>query len=252
MGWARLLAKGWVLFCLYAAVLALAQNFGAAHIGNLLIAASLFLAMGVLFAVGYGLSGHNSVRALLYSVQAHHLLPDFNRLIFLIFILLSLITQILLLHNPHPIPLWLGWIAGAMQIIPGQHALLQALAPCAAPQQSALLLHGAAVSWLLALIYLASSLSRIRLAAGLIRLERSARGESAGAAWHTALLGLAGIIGIQLFGLGSVYGWTLCQSLTGLPGQVLTGLAPLMLAYLLGTALTAALSLTSEQIPPKQ
>jgi hypothetical protein len=99
----------------------------------------------------------------------------------------------------------------------------------------------------LAIIFVASAISRIRLAAGLLRLERTARSEVLGAPVHAAVLGIAAIAGIQMFFIGSAYPWFGCQILAGLPGTVIIGLAPLLLAYLIVAALTAAVALSPEK-----
>src|ERR1043165_8981821 len=100
MGVARLMAKGWVFFCVFAAAHAVAR---AARAGGPIPAAGeaaviclfLFGAMGVLFIAGYGLSsGH-----LLSRLKPLHFVPGFNEIVFIAFAVLSFAIQA---ASPHP------------------------------------------------------------------------------------------------------------------------------------------------------
>ncbi len=128
--------------------------------------------------------------------------------------------------------------------VPGQDALLVALAPCALDGGR---VFSSAFAWMLAIVFVASAISRIRLAAGLLRLERNTRSEVLGASVHAGVLGIAAIAGIQLFFIGAAYPLFACSVLAGLPGAVIIGLAPLLLAYLIVAALTAAVALSPER-----
>jgi hypothetical protein len=86
----------------------------------------------------------------------------------------------------------------------------------------------------------------VRLAAGIVRLERNARPGTLGPASLTLLLGISAVIGIQFLLLGSVFPLMPCDMLVELPGQLLIGLGPLMLAYLIFAAVTDLLSLGPE------
>ncbi len=94
-----------------------------------------------------------------------------------------------------------------------------------------------AVAWLLAIVYVASAVSRIGLTAGLLRLQHALRPTSFGPTLLAALYGVVAIVGFQLLYIGSLYGWLGCGVFGGIGGVLLTGLAPLMLAYLIVAAL---------------
>jgi hypothetical protein len=104
-----------------------------------------------------------------------------------------------------------------------------------------------AAAWILAFVLFGSSLSRIKLAAGILRLERANRpgGLSAGAA--AFLLGLMAVLAIQLLLVGTAYLYIPCDFFTTIPGQVLIGLSPLLLAYVTIAALTALMATGAEQ-----
>jgi hypothetical protein len=245
MGVARLVAKGWIVFCLFAAAHAIHMHLATpAYAPAIVVSMLLFAAMGLLFATGYGVSARDGTKPLIERLKPHHLMPDFNGIVFLIFVVLSWLNQILFAPF-HPIGAGIGAIVNAIQFaVPGQDALLVALAPCA-PDGGRVF--SSAFAWILAIIFVASAISRIRLAAGLLRLERTTRSEVLGAPVHAAVLGIAAIAGIQMFFIGSAYPWFGCQILAGLPGTVIIGLAPLLLAYLIVAALTAAVALSPEK-----
>jgi hypothetical protein len=245
MGVARLVAKGWIVFCLFAAAHAIHMHLATpAYAPAIIVSMLLFAAMGLLFATGYGVSARDGTKPLIERLKPHHLMPDFNSIVFLIFVVLSWLNQILFAPL-HPIGSGVSAIVNAIQFaVPGQDALLVALAPCA-PDGGRVF--SSAFAWILAIIFVASAISRIRLSAGLLRLERSTRSEVLGAPVHAAVLGIATIAGIQMFFIGSAYPWFGCQILAGLPGTVIIGLVPLLLAYLIVAALTAAVALSPEK-----
>src|SRR5579885_3042851 len=100
MGIARLLAKGWIVFCLFAAAHAL--HFALASglpldssLAAIGICAALFIAMGLLFVGGFGVSAaHITGTPWLARFKPHHLLPGFNEAVFAVFVLLSFINQV--------------------------------------------------------------------------------------------------------------------------------------------------------------
>jgi hypothetical protein len=245
MGVARLVAKGWIVFCLFAAAHAIHMHLATpAYAPAIIVSMLLFAAMGLLFATGYGVSARDGTKPLIERLKPHHLMPDFNSIVFLIFVVLSWLNQILFAPL-HPIGSGVSAIVNAIQFaVPGQDALLVALAPCA-PDGGRVF--SSAFAWILAIIFVASAISRIRLSAGLLRLERSTRSEVLGAPVHAAVLGIAAIAGIQMLFIGSAYPWFGCQILAGLPGTVIIGLVPLLLAYLIVAALTAAVALSPEK-----
>src|ERR1700761_4743779 len=136
MGIARLLAKGWIIFCLFAGAhalrLALLSGLpldnSLAAIG---ICAFLFMAMGLLFVGGFGVSaGHVTGKPWIARFKPDHLIPGFNEAVFLIFVILSFINQAFVA----PASIDRG-AAGALEdaiyfVVPGQRALVSALEGC--------------------------------------------------------------------------------------------------------------------------
>jgi hypothetical protein len=242
MGVARLLAKGWVFFCVFAAAHAIAR---AAHAGVPVIAALqpgaicvfLFGAMGVLFIAGYGLSsGH-----LLSRLKPLHFVPGFNEIVFVAFAVVSFTVQV---TSPHAFGAGLNALETAIRLaVPGQRALEAALARCGIDGGRAF---ASAVSWLLAFIFLGSAISRLRLAAALVRLERKRRIEPLGPSGIALVQGFAAVAGIQLLFVGSLFRFLPCTALSGILDAVLIGAAPLMLAYLVAAALTNLLAINAE------
>ena len=248
MGIARLLAKGWVVFCLFAGAHALriatASGLGltssAIPIGICVI---LFAAMGVLFIGGFGVSGGVPGTPLAARLKPHHWLPGFNETVFMVFLALSFLNQALVA----PQVLRAGG-ARALEdaiyfAVPGQHALVSALDVCSLDGGR---IFSAAFTWLLAMIYLGSAASRLKLQAGIIRLERSQKPEILGPTLRAFLLGVVAVVGIQFLFVGSAYAWISCSAFTDITGSLLIGLAPLMLAYLIVAALASLLASSPE------
>ncbi|HXC54437.1 MAG TPA: hypothetical protein VNU97_04015 [Rhizomicrobium sp.] len=239
MGVARLLAKGWVVFCLFAGAhaVALALGRGEAPLDALReigVCVLLFGAMGLLFVGGFGASSGLGGRPLLARLKPHHLMPGFNEMVFLAFVILSFVDQVFVA------PAALGSApAAALQnalffVVPGQRALATALGACALDGGR---LFACAFTWLLAIVFVASAASRIGLTAGLLRLERMVRPSSFGPTLLAALYGVVAIVAFQLLFVGSAYPWLACSAFTDITGALLIGLAPLMLAYLIVAAL---------------
>jgi hypothetical protein len=249
MGIARLLAKGWIVFCLFAAAHALRiELVSGLPLGRALLAlsicAGLFIAMGLLFVGGFGASAVHSLTPVLARMKPHHLIPAFNEAVFVVFAILSFLNQALLA----PMVINRG-AAGALQnaiyfLVPGQRALVDALVACTMDGGRA---YAAAFTWLLAIIYLASACSRLRLAAGLIRLEQDGRPQLLGPTLRAFLFGTAAVVGIQFLCVGSAYPWLNCSAFADITGAVLIGLAPLMLAYLIVAALASLLASSPEK-----
>ena len=95
---------------------------------------------------------------------------------------------------------------------------------------------------MLAVIYLGSAASRLKLQAGIIRLERSAKPELLGPTLRAFLLGIVAVVGIQFLFVGSAYPWMNCSAFADITGALLLGLAPLLLSYLIVAALANLLA----------
>jgi hypothetical protein len=243
MGVARLLAKGWVVFCLFAGGYALCAPHAGGPPAQTLVIVLLFGAMGLLFIGGYGISAVHGVTPFLQRFKPHHILPGFNELVFLAFALATFYVQeVYLAQNVQ------GGVLGALQAaiafaVPGQNDLLITLAACGLDGGRML---ASSLAWLLAFIYLGSAISRIRLAAGIVRLERKGRPEVLGSGVVALVLGFAAVAGIQLLYVGTLYGLLPCTIMDGILGDMLIGPAPLMLSYLIVAALTNLLALGPE------
>jgi hypothetical protein len=237
MGVARLLAKGWMVICLFVAGHALVRALNG-HVPpvpaleSAAIPMLLFGAMGFLFIAGYGLSsGH-----LLSRFKPMQVAPGFDEIVFILFVLLSFLIQI----TPHLSSGILNALETAIRVaVPGQRALDEHLLRCNLDGGRTF---SAAVAWLLAFVFLGSAISRLRMAAALVRLERKRRIEPLGPQGIAFVLGIAGVAGIQLLFMGALYRWLSCSLLSGITGALLIGLAPLMLAYLIFAALTNLLA----------
>ncbi|HEY0265959.1 MAG TPA: hypothetical protein VGC16_04355 [Rhizomicrobium sp.] len=253
MGIARLLAKGWIIFCLFAGAhavrLALLSGRPLDTFAPIAICALLFMAMGLLFVGGFGasaghFSGDRAAGPWLRRLRPSHLIPGFNEAVFLIFVLLSFLNQAFVA----PANIDRGG-AGALEnaiyfVVPGQRALVSALDNCTMDGGR---IFAAAFSWLLAVIFLASAASRLRLAAGLIRLEAGERPQALGPTLRAFLFGIVAVVGIQFLFVGSAYPWLNCSAFADITGAVLIGLAPLMLAYLIVAALASLMASSPEK-----
>jgi len=260
MGIARLLAKGWIVFCLFAAAHALrlnllqGQSLQSAFPG-IGICALLFIAMGLLFVGGFGVSaGHFGKEPWLGRFKPHHLLPGFDEAVFLIFVVLSFLNQAFFApvnmdrytmgHLPDSIYRAVDEMQAAIYfVVPGQRALVSALEGCTMDGGR---VFAAAFAWLLAAIYLASAVSRLKLQAGLIRLEASDRPQILGPTLRAFLFGIVAVVSIQFLFVGSAYPWLHCSAFADVTGALLIGLAPLMLAYLIVAALASLLASAPE------
>ena len=245
MGAARLLAKAWVVFCVFAGARALANAIAAGmppmqagfQIG---VCTLLFGAMGLLFVGGYGASSGLSQ---FVRLKVSRLVPGFDEIVFIAFAALIFLAQVVFPPDGGP-----GGILGALEAairfaLPGQRAYENQLSACGLDGGRFFV---SAFAWVLALIYLGSALSRIRLAAGIVRLERKQHAEALGATLLAFILGVAAVFAIQFVFIGTLFQFLPCDVLASLPGQVLIGLGPLMLAYLVVAALTNLIALGPE------
>jgi hypothetical protein len=244
MGMARLLAKGWGAFCVFAGahalVFALARGMPMADAARTIaVCTLLFAAMGLLFVGGYAAATDHGHPSIVGRLKSDHFIPGFNDLVFIAFAALSFTDQVWFaaqfMENGA-----VDALKSAMHfVVPGQRALDAALEP-----------HGLdggrifafAFAWLLAIVFLASAASRLRLAAGLIRLERAKRPEVLGPSTLALLLGALAVIGIQFLFVGTAFAYLPGSIYTEIGGAVLIGLVPLMLAYLIFAALANLLA----------
>ena len=239
MGLARLLAKGWVVFCCFATGHTIARTLAsntAASMSALqaaVIPGSLFCAMGLLFIGGYAVSsGHISLR-----LRPAAFVPGFNEIVALAFLVMIFLLQTSVAPVPEQIS---AAFQSAMRFaVPGQHVLELALARCSIER---IVPFCAAAAWLLAFIYLGSAVSRLRISAALLQLERKRLSEPLGPSGNALVLGIAAIAGIQLVFVGSLFRLLPCKALSGILGDVLVGAAPVMLAYLAAAALANLLA----------
>jgi hypothetical protein len=248
MGIARLLAKAWVVFCLVAGAhalrIALATGLplpsSAFAIGICVI---LFVAMGLLFTGGFGVAGSASGTPLIERLKPVHLMPGFNEILFVAFLILSFVSQV------YFAPQTIGdGATGALEsamyfVVPGQRELVYSLAVCSMDGGR---IFAASFTWLLAIIYIGSAASRLRLLAGIMRLERTQKPEILSPTLRAFLLGVAAVVGIQFLFVGSAYPWFACSAYTDVTGALLIGLFPLMLAYLIVAALASLMAASPE------
>jgi hypothetical protein len=199
--------------------------------------------MGLLFVSGYGLSAGHVRLFGPTAVKPAQLVPGFNELVFLVFALIVFYVQNFY-ASAHHAGGAVEALESAMQFaVFGQHALSDALVSC---NEDGGRLFVSAFSWMLAFIALASALSRVRLSAAIVRLERKNHPEALGEQPLAFALGLASVIGIQLLFVGTGYRIMPCHVLGGIWGDTVVGLGPLALAYLTTAALTNLLALGPE------
>ncbi|HEX4535012.1 MAG TPA: hypothetical protein VH000_12320, partial [Rhizomicrobium sp.] len=154
MGAARLLAKAWVLVCVYAAAHALRSAFmgsmpPAQALFSVGVCVFLFGAMGVLFIAGYGGSAAAVGTTFIGRLKPRHWAPGFNEMVFLVFVLASFLGQID--YAPRMLNTDVGnTLEGAISlIVPGQATLADVLTQCSVDGGRIL---ASAFTWLLALI----------------------------------------------------------------------------------------------------
>jgi len=246
MGAARLLAKGWVLLCFFAGAHALRFALvGGAEptvvVPQLLIALALFAAMGLLFVGGYGASsdGFHHHTATMKERKLGVARPHFNDMVLFAFAALSFVDQVWYapLHIAGPITE--GLERAIAYVVPGQSVVADRLSQCSLDGGR---VFESAFAWMLAIVFLASSVSRLRQAAADVRLDRKLHPHSLGLATLAATLGFIAIVGIQCLFVGSVLAALPCSAFAGIPGALLIGLAPLLLAYVIYAALAVLLA----------
>jgi len=241
MGVARLLAKGWVVFCLFAGGHAFIQELGGgagvlAALQSVAISVLLFGAMGLLFIAGFGASGGPP---LLMRMKPRHLIPSFDDMVFIGFVALSFAAQVYFVSEIGGTAVGQAVQKAMYFVVPGLPRLAGRLTECGLnPPRLYSVTLALAVAWLLAIVFVASAVSRIGMTAGLLRLERVLHPTSFSPTLLAALYGIVAIVGFQLLYIGSLYPWLSCSAFGGIGGVLLVGLAPLMLAYMIIAALT--------------
>ena len=247
MGIARLLAKAWIVFCLFAGAHALrfavTTGMPGPSLAAIAICMVLFAAMGLLFAGGFGVSAGMPGTSFKARLGFHHFMPGFNEIVFLSFVVLSFVDQVWFAPLDLQSPVVVALERAIYFAVPGQRALVQSLDACSLDGGR---LFAAAFAWLLAIIYLGSACSRLKLTAGIIRLERNTRPEGLAPAVRAFCLGLVAVVGVQFLFVGSAYPWLNCSAFDNITGALLIGLAPLMLAYLVVAALATLLASSPE------
>jgi hypothetical protein len=245
MGAARLLAKGWIAFCLYTGALALggATAARAGTGGTVVVCLLLFGAMGILFIAGYGLSAGHVHPPSPFQMKPQNLLPGFNELVFVAFALVLLLVQLFYAPAWHEGPAVDALESAIRFAVFGERALETSLLSCRVDGGRLFI---SSLSWTLALIFLGSAVSRLRLGATIVRFERKRRPEALGAQPLAFVLGLLAVAGIQLLYMGTAYTLLPCPTLGGLFGGAMIGIGPLMLAYLIAAALANLLALGPE------
>ncbi|HWD29350.1 MAG TPA: hypothetical protein VG387_19410 [Rhizomicrobium sp.] len=242
MGIARLLAKGWIVFCLYAGAQAVNLAFlkgtpPQEAVLPIAICVLLFGAMGLLFATGFGASAGGSIGQVMRRMKPSHFLPSFDAVVFILFVIASFAAQAVLVSAIGNSPAAIALQKAIFFVVPGEPALNARLYACRYPQP---LIYSVSIvssfTWLLAIVYVGSAVSRIALTAGLLRLERALRPSSFGPTVLAALYFVVAIVVFQLLYMGSAYAFLPCRALGDVTGSLLIGLAPLMLAYLIVAA----------------
>src|SRR5690606_16383230 len=122
----------------------------------------LFAAMGLLFIGGFGVSGSlPGTRARVWALPPH-LIPGFNEQVFLAFVLLAFVVQVAFAPRLMSLPAAHQLDAAMAFAVPGQRILLRTLDACSMDGGRTF---AAAFTWVLAIIWLASALSRLKLLA---------------------------------------------------------------------------------------
>jgi hypothetical protein len=164
--------------------------------------------------------------------------------VFLVFVCLSFVNQVVVAPANLTGTVIDGFEKAMYFAVPGQRALANALGGCGMDGGR---IFASAITWLLAIVFLCSSLSRLKHEARILRLERAMRPDALGPKAVAILLGIAAVIGFQLLFVGSAAAFLPCSAYADLTGALLIGLAPLLLAYVIPAALAAALATGREK-----
>lgn len=252
MGVSRLLAKVWVVTCLFAGAhalrYALLDGFDPwPDVLQVTVAISLFAAMGLLFAGGYGVSRnafHFRSTAVFKADKSQKSMPLFNDAVFVLFAAISFANQVW--YAPQHLS---GKITDAVEgalyfAIPGHAVVVERLGECAVDGGR---VFSSSVTWLLALVFAASAVSRLKPAAEAIRIDRMLHPQSLSPSGLAGVLGIVAVLGIQCLFVGSPLELLPCSEFFGLSGALVIGLAPLVFAYVVYAALAALLASGAEK-----
>lgn len=253
MGVSRLLAKAWVAICLFAGAHALRTAILSGvnpwpTVLQVLVATVLFAAMGLLFVGGYGVSRdafHARATAIFkFGKKTPRTMPMFNDVVFLCFAALSFVIQVW--YAPRHLS---GPVTEAVEnalyfAIPGNALVIARLDACAIDGGR---VFATSAAWLLALVFAASAISRLKQTADAMRVDRMLHPQSLSPMGLAAVLGIVAVVGIQCLFVGSPIVLLPCSAFVGLPGALLIGFAPLVFAYVVYAALAALLASGGEK-----
>jgi len=252
MGVSRLLAKVWLLACLFAGAhslrFALQAGGDPEVVGpQVLIAVSLFAAMGLLFVGGYSVSKdafHTRAAALFKVRRAPHSMPLFNDLVFMAFVIASFVEQVW--YAPGHVT---GRLTDAVEdalyfVVPGHRVVVDRLGDCALDGGR---VFASSFAWLLAIVFAASAISRLKQTSDAMRIDRVLHPQSLSPTALAAVLGVTTVFAVQCIFVGSALSLLPCSAYAGLPGAILIGFAPLAFAYLVYAALAALMASGGEK-----
>lgn len=237
---ARLVAKVWVMFCLYAGALALNLALPGspdawAEAARICGATLLYLCTGFLFAGMAVRLLHRRETLIRHSWRD----IDFNDVLFGIFLFLTFCDQAFFAPDHLAGVFSQSVEQAAFYAVPGQRALSRLVHSCTMDGGR---IFASAFSWCLALIWFGSALSRLKISAGLLRAAWSVAPDRTRGLTSAVLLGLCAAAGIQVLYAGSGIRFLPCSMTAGIAGGLLTGLAPLLLVYVIITALTGLIA----------
>jgi hypothetical protein len=252
MGVSRLLAKAWVVTCLFAGAHALryALQGGAdpwAGALQVAVAIALFAATGLLFVGGYGVSRnafHFRGAAVFKADKSQKSMPLFNDAVFIAFAAVSFVNQVW--YAPQHLS---GKITEAVEgalyfAVPGHAVVVERLGECAVDGGR---VFSSSVAWLLAMVFVASSISRLKHTAEAMRIDRMLHPQSLTPTGLAGVLGIVAVVAIQCLFVGSPLELLPCSEFFGLGGALVVGFAPLAFAYVVYAALAALLASGGEK-----
>lgn len=250
MGVSRLLAKAWVVTCLFAGAHALRAAILAgagSSVLQVLAAMLLFAAMGLLFVGGYGVSRdafHARATAVFKTAKVSRTMPMFNDVVFLVFAALSFIDQVWYAPRHLAGPVTEAVENALYYAIPGNAVVIDRLGECAVDGGR---VFASSFSWFLAVVFAASAISRLKQTANAMRVDRMLHPQSLTPTGLAAVLGILAVVGIQYLFVGASLAALPCSAFFGLSGTLLIGFAPLVFAYVVYAALAALLASGGEK-----